>query len=125
MSVLSSEQRAELGALLQAERQRLRGAIREELLQNRQQAEDGLSGQVHDAGEESVAELMSEMNTALLSRSIQELRQVEAALERIAGEGYGLCEVCAEPIPFGRLQANPVTTLCLEHQQAREGSAKP
>ena len=120
MNALTEKQRSALLALLQENRRRLRAMIRDELLQNQQAGAASLAGEVHDAGEESVAELMSEMNTALLSRSIQELRQVEEALRRIEGDDYGVCEACGEPIPFKRLEANPITTLCLEHQAELE-----
>lgn len=124
MATLSKEQRISLTELLQQQRHELRAAIRDELLQNQSEGEAELSGTVHDASEESVAELVSEMNTALLSRSIQELRQVEEALTRIETDDYGICEECGEAIPFERLQANPITTLCLEHQEEQERRSK-
>jgi DnaK suppressor protein len=52
------------------------------------------------------------------ARSIQEIR---AALERIEEGGYGLCEVCEEPIPAKRLDALPWARMCVKCQSAAEG----
>jgi DnaK suppressor protein len=51
-----------------------------------------------------------------------ELREIEAALRRIAEdpEDFGLCETCSEPIPARRLELLPWVRLCIECQQARE-----
>ena len=43
------------------------------------------------------------------------LREVDAALSRMEGGTYGLCEECHEPIESERLAANPLTRFCLEH----------
>jgi phosphoserine phosphatase RsbU/P len=43
------------------------------------------------------------------------LHQVDAALERLDGDTYGLCEVCHEPIESDRLLADPLVCFCLDH----------
>lgn len=43
------------------------------------------------------------------------LDQVRHALARVDGGGYGVCEVCGEPIPEGRLEARPWATTCVAH----------
>lgn len=43
------------------------------------------------------------------------LEQVRHALSRLDGGGYGICEVCGEAIPEGRLEARPWATRCLRH----------
>ncbi len=50
------------------------------------------------------------------------LQQVNAALQRIAGETYGECVECAEPIAFARLKAYPEASLCLECKSLSETS---
>jgi len=51
-----------------------------------------------------------------------ELREIEAALRRIADDpdDFGLCETCSEPIPARRLELLPWVRLCIECQQAQE-----
>ncbi|WP_176223285.1 TraR/DksA family transcriptional regulator [Agreia pratensis] len=45
---------------------------------------------------------------------------VEAALERIASDSYGVCTRCGQPIGFARLEARPEATLCIECARAAE-----
>lgn len=122
MSHLSTEQLSQLTQQIAAERSRLRQDIRNELTRSDNEQYSDLAGQVHDAGDESVADLLSDVNTALISHSIKELREVEAAQERISEGTYGCCEECGEPIPFERLQAYPAARLCLADQERYEAS---
>lgn len=43
------------------------------------------------------------------------LQQVDAALERIDGGHYGICDVCHDPIEPERLIMDPLLTVCLDH----------
>jgi DnaK suppressor protein len=43
------------------------------------------------------------------------LDEVRRARQRIVEGGYGICEVCGEPIPEGRLEARPWATRCVAH----------
>ncbi|MDO5739595.1 MAG: TraR/DksA C4-type zinc finger protein [Ornithinimicrobium sp.] len=43
------------------------------------------------------------------------LQQVRHALDRLDEGGYGVCEVCGEAIPEGRLEARPWATRCIRH----------
>lgn len=54
------------------------------------------------------------MRDGLLTAAEQELRQIDAALQRIDLGTYGLCEVCGEPIAEKRLDALPIATRCIE-----------
>ena len=40
---------------------------------------------------------------------------VDAALARVEAGTYGICEVCGEPVPDGRLEARPTARTCVEH----------
>ena len=48
------------------------------------------------------------------------LGQVKAALKAMDCDEFGLCLRCEEPISWGRLQAKPESTICLECQRALE-----
>jgi RNA polymerase-binding transcription factor DksA len=120
MSTLNDAQLTSIQQLLTAERARLRGEIREHLLTTDREQYSELAGQVHDAGEESVADLLTDVNVAVMGRLIIELREAEAALERISTGGYGLCEDCGIEIPYARLQAYPAARRCIEHQALHE-----
>lgn len=54
------------------------------------------------------------------SRENDKLRDIEAALDRIAKGNYGYCEETGEPIGLRRLLAYPIATLCLEAMARRE-----
>lgn len=51
------------------------------------------------------------------------LREVDAALERIARGDYGLCETCHGPIEANRLLADPLVKVCLDHLTTAEQRA--
>lgn len=52
------------------------------------------------------------------------IKKIDAALARIADGTYGYCEETGEPIGLGRLEARPVTTLCIEAQERHERKEK-
>ncbi len=122
MSHLSDEQLSEFKQRLEAERQQLRKDIRDELLRTDEEQYSELAGQVHDSGDESVADLLSDLNTAVLGQSIKALREVEAAQERMKEGWYGRCEECQEEIPYERLDAYPTARRCMLHQELYEKS---
>jgi sigma-B regulation protein RsbU (phosphoserine phosphatase) len=43
------------------------------------------------------------------------LREVDAALSRLDGGTFGLCEICHDTIEGDRLAADPLTRFCLDH----------
>jgi RNA polymerase-binding transcription factor DksA len=43
------------------------------------------------------------------------LDDVRRARQRVIEGSYGICEVCGEPIPEGRLEARPWATRCIAH----------
>ena len=43
------------------------------------------------------------------------LDEVRRARRRVADGTYGICEVCGDPIPEGRLEARPWATRCVAH----------
>jgi len=53
------------------------------------------------------------------------LKKIERALSRIEEGSFGICERCEEEISLKRLEARPVTTLCIrckEEQEKKERS---
>lgn len=51
------------------------------------------------------------------------LQEVDAALSRIDGGTFGLCEECHEPIEMERLAADPLIRFCLDHLTAPQQQA--
>ena len=61
-----------------------------------------------------------EMVFQLTSRDRNELRLIEDAIFRINEGTYGACESCEKKISLKRLQIMPLTSLCIECQEAAE-----
>jgi RNA polymerase-binding transcription factor DksA len=69
-----------------------------------------------------------EKNISLLEQVEDELRQVEAAFERLDRGTYGTCQACGRPIGKERLEALPATRFCIDDQAKAErelGSPRP
>ncbi len=90
----------------------LREEIRLELLKSDDQTYIALAGRVHDTGEASVADLLVDLQFAEIDRHIQEIRDIDAALLRIAGGRYGVCKDCNTSIRVERLKAYPTAKRC-------------
>ncbi len=48
------------------------------------------------------------------------LVKIENALERLANGSFGTCDRCGQEIPLSRLEARPMTTLCLDCKEEEE-----
>jgi RNA polymerase-binding transcription factor len=105
---------------LLARREELRGLIHEALLDTRREEYVDLAGQVHDSGDESIAEMLLGIDISSRSRELQEMQDVEAALERIRNGVYGVCIACGAPIVRERLEAYPTAKRCLRCQNNLE-----
>lgn len=73
-----------------------------------------------DAGDTSVADLLSDVAFAEVARDAAEVRDINAAQARIAAGTYGSCIDCGQPIGKKRLEAYPTAKRCIEDQQRRE-----
>ena len=52
------------------------------------------------------------------------LSKIEEALERVEDGSFGVCEACGEEIGIKRLEARPVTTLCIDCKTLQETEEK-
>ncbi len=66
-----------------------------------------------DSEEAALEQENDEVLDALDDQAREELRQVEAALARIASGKYGFCEKCGQPIGPARLEALPYAVHCV------------
>ena len=120
MRYLSPEQTTQIGQLLRERRRALRNEIREGLLKSGEAHHKDMAGMVSDAGDESVANMLEDLEIAEVERDVRELREVEGALARISRDDFGACADCGEPIGFPRLKANPPAVRCRPCQERRE-----
>ncbi len=76
----------------------------------------------HPADE--VMELLDRAGRDAVARVLMDdMAQIERALERLASGTYGLCDDCHQAIPPKRLEARPTATLCVSCQGKREAQA--
>jgi RNA polymerase-binding protein DksA len=50
---------------------------------------------------------------ALRGQARDHLSEIDVALRKVDGGGYGICERCGQPIAAGRLAARPTATTCV------------
>lgn len=60
------------------------------------------------------------MQARFMNKNKMYLKKVEEALARIAEGSYGECDSCGSPIGFKRLEARPVTDMCIDCKEEQE-----
>ena len=73
-----------------------------------------------EIGDLASAEIDRNFMLRLKGRERHLLKKIEAALEKIESRTYGICESCGCEIDIKRLEARPVTTLCIECKTEQE-----
>lgn len=73
--------------------------------------------EVDSADENEVADKFEELeeNKMILNKLEPQLREVNAALERVENGKYGICEISGDAIEKERLEANPSARTSLKH----------
>jgi DnaK suppressor protein len=77
----------------------------------------------HDVGDASVADEAASEEFTEAEHNAAVLQQVRDALGRVADGTFGKCIVDGGPIEERRLEAEPWTPYCLEHEQRLEVAA--
>lgn len=93
------------------------------------EAEDALNllpGQIifPDTGDQASAEVDRNFMLRLREREQKLLKKIEDAIERIDDGTFGICESCGMDIDVRRLEARPVTTLCIDCKTLQEEEEK-
>ena len=93
---------------------------RQELLAGTRNAPEALSAiQAADEMEFAVRSVEQDVNATTASVRSRMLRQIDYALERVAGGTYGECQACGEQISANRLKAIPWAEYCLNCEEMR------
>ena len=85
---------------------------------------EGMKDEGRDTYDLASDERDREINFILNDREREKLLAIDEALQRIADKTYGICESCEKEIPYKRLKARPVTTLCIECKTQQEEEEK-
>jgi DnaK suppressor protein len=108
-------------------------AIRRDLEKQRQaildEAGEGLTRRERpeafpDVSDQASAEVDQNFSMRIKEREQKLLKKIDEALDRLNKNIYGICERCEEEIPYQRLKARPVTTLCIACKTLQEQEEK-
>lgn len=95
-----------------------------------QQSTGAAAREVADRKDEAAQRQSSDLDSAQEQRDLDEMHQVEAALQRLDGGVYGDCADCGEPISLQRLLVQPAAQRCaacqavFEHRAERSGARR-
>lgn len=117
---LNPEQLSELQRAVDRRCEALQAEIRGDAGRAREDVFSAVAGPVTDSGDAAQADLLADIDHAELSRDLRELRELEAAQERLRNGNYGACEDCGGDIPFERLNAQPAARRCFGCQRSYE-----
>ena len=117
---LTPQQTQELKQTLEQRRGALIEELREDVERVRKDQFENLAGPAPDAGDESVATLIADLDHFDVGRDVSELRALEAARARMREGSYGTCAECGGEIGFERLRATPTAVRCVECQRVYE-----
>ena len=126
---LTDKQAKELHSMVEARRNAVLAELRQDAARAREQPYAEHAGPAPDAGDESVATLIADLEQADMTRDLDEFRALEAARDRIQHGGYGECIDCGNDIGYERLKAFPSALRCVRCQDRHEntygGNPKP
>lgn len=120
MSSIDKKELQELRERLLTYRKQLQQEIHDELIKDGSSDAISIAGRVHDAQEESLSEMLTEINLAMLTQHQHELKNLERAIKRMDEGKYGACIDCGKPIASARLQAYPTAVRCINCQAKHE-----
>ena len=110
---------------IRKELERLRGEVVEEIrseLDDREneQISELLGRTPPDSGDFSFADALADLNVEIVDRHVHELRDIEAAWQRVEAGRYSICIECGVDTDFDRLMAYPTAERCLPCQQRHD-----
>ena len=111
---LTKQQLESLRRAIGARCQVLADELRGDAARAREESFGALAGPVTDSADEAVADLLSDLDNAELTRDLGELRALEQARSRLAEGNFGICADCGAEIPFARLSVHPAAERCID-----------
>ncbi|EAU54077.1 RNA polymerase-binding protein DksA [Mariprofundus ferrooxydans] len=73
-----------------------------------------------DPTDQASMEIDRNFDLKIKDRERRLIKKIDQAIERIQNGEFGECDACGGPISVKRLEARPVTTLCIECKTAQE-----
>jgi DnaK suppressor protein len=117
--IMNKKEQAHFKAKLEAMSQDILDEAEKTLLEMTDQSEN-----YPDPADRATAESNRNFELRIRDRERKLLAKIKEALERLDNGTYGICETCEEDISAKRLEARPVTTLCVKCKTAQEQHEK-
>jgi DnaK suppressor protein len=96
----------------------------QEKLRSLREAVPADADQVKDTEEQSLDDLVREVDFALMEMKSETLARIDEAMRRLEHGSYGACAECGAEIAEARLKALPFATLCRSCQERQETEAE-
>jgi DnaK suppressor protein len=77
-----------------------------------------------ELADQASAEINRNFTLRLRERERKLLKKIDSAIEKIDHGTYGVCDMCGRDISIKRLQARPVTNMCIECKIEQEAEEK-
>jgi DnaK suppressor protein len=77
-----------------------------------------------ELGDQASAEIDRNFTLRLRDRERKLLKKIEETIDMIDNGQYGICEGCGAEITLKRLEARPVTTMCIDCKTEQEEEEK-
>lgn len=100
---------------------------RQEIIDNAEATVNSMLSQAEnypDPTDRASMETDRSFNLRLRERERHLLKKIDAALDRINNGTFGICEHCGDDISQARLEARPVSTLCIRCKTIQEEMEK-
>lgn len=120
MRSLTEQQIATLKTGLDNRSRELSAEIRAELAASDDEQHRNLANAAANSNGESLDRAFVDVEVALIDRQVKELRDIEAARQRMHNGAYGTCADCEEAVPYARLLAYPIAKRCITCQQEHD-----
>ncbi len=121
---MNAKELASFKKVLLSVREKLAGNVNsmegEALKKSRQDAAGDLSNVPFHMADLGTDNYERDLMIHLIQNGEEELKSIDAALEKLNDKTFGICETCDKKITKARLTARPYARLCLECQQMEE-----
>lgn len=109
-----------LKSLMEAELARLTDETQDEMDPDLKENYAQIDGDVADTGDRAVADTIVDIDNAIIGLHLQEISDLNAALDRIQANVYGVCINCGDEIDIERLSVYPTAKRCINCQSLRD-----
>jgi DnaK suppressor protein len=117
---LTGFQLAQFKALLHNRFYMVRSDLYKEIISIDQESSAKIAETVYQAAAAALTHLLAGLKRIDLNHYLNEIKDIEAALMRIAENEYGICLGCGRAIHFKRLLAYPTAKRCVACQRLYE-----